>query len=63
VFRPVADVRRDGSTSGCLGDGGDEAVVVHAVNRRGMSSFGCAVFDPLIAIWFVLNAPTIQLPV
>lgn len=27
-----------------------------------MSSFGCAVFDPLIAIWFFLGAPTVTLP-
>ncbi len=32
------------------------------VARIPMSSFGCAVFDPLIAIWFLLNAPTVHLP-
>jgi hypothetical protein len=28
-------------------------------SRIPMSSFGCAVFDPLIAIWFFLGAPTL----
>jgi hypothetical protein len=28
--------------------------------RIPMSSFGCAVFDPLIAIWFFLGAPTVS---
>jgi hypothetical protein len=25
-----------------------------------LSSFGCAVFDPLIAIWFLLDAPSMK---
>lgn len=29
------------------------------VPRIPMSSFGCAVFDPLIAIWFFLGAPAL----
>ena len=27
--------------------------------RIPLSSFGCAVFDPLIAVWFFLGAPTV----
>lgn len=30
--------------------------------RIPMSSFGCAVFDPPIAIWFLFGAPTVTLP-
>lgn len=42
-------------------------VVHHLIDRpmfarMPMSSFGCAVFDPLIAIWFLLGAPTIAIP-
>lgn len=39
-------------------------VLHHRINRPlvarlPLSSFGCAVFDPLIAVWFFLGAPSV----
>ncbi|MBL8939853.1 MAG: hypothetical protein JNM69_35185 [Archangium sp.] len=40
----------------------DHAASMPLLSFWPLSSFGCAIFDPLIAIWFLLGAPTLRRP-